>query len=66
MASVFLAMAKYSKTELVDFIANSQELDNEAKAQLIKMLRENKTYGLVWEDNVEIAYEYMKEQLPVP
>lgn len=58
-------MAKYSKTELVDFIANSQELDNEAKAQLIKMLRENKTYGLVWEDNVEIAYEYMKEQLPV-
>ena len=31
-------MAKYTKEELVNFVVNSQELDNEAKSQLIKLL----------------------------
>lgn len=58
-------MAKYTKEELVSFVINSQELDNEAKSQLIKMLRENKTYGLVWERNPEDAHEFLRDNLPI-
>lgn len=58
-------MAKYTNTELVNLVAESKEIDNEAKAQLIKMLRENKTYGLVWERNPEDAKEILKEKIPV-
>ena len=56
-------MAKYTKEELVSFVINSQELDNEAKSQLIKMLRENRSYGIVWEDNPEDALLYLKDNL---
>ena len=56
-------MAKYTKEELVNFVINSHELDNEAKSQLIKMLRENRSYGIVWEDNPEDALLYLKDNL---
>ena len=46
-------------------LANDKNLDNDAKAQLIKILRENKTYGLVWEHNPEEAYELLRSKLPV-
>jgi adenine-specific DNA-methyltransferase len=58
-------MAKYSNEELVGLLANDKNLDNDAKAQLIKILRENKTYGLVWEHNPEEAYELLRSKLPV-
>ncbi len=57
-------MAKYSNEELVGLLANDKNLDNDAKAQLTKTLRENKTYGLVWEHNPEEAYELLRSKLP--
>ena len=57
-------MAKYSNEELVGLLANDKNLDNDAKAQLIKILRENKTYGLVWENKPEEVEDRLKDKLP--
>lgn len=58
-------MAKYSNKELADFVLASSNIDNEAKSQLVHMLRSNKTYGLVWEDNPEEAVEKMRSEIPM-
>lgn len=58
-------MAKYTNAELVDYISGCSTLDNEVKSQIIKILRENKTYGLVWERNPEEAYEILREKIAV-
>lgn len=58
-------MAKYTNAELANLVAESTEIDNDAKAQIIKMLRESKTYGLVWERNPEDAKEILKDKLVV-
>lgn len=58
-------MAKYTNVELANLVASSTEFDTETKAQLIKVLKEKKTYGLVWEENVEDAYEAMRQQIPI-
>lgn len=57
-------MAKYTNAELVEFIKGTPDLDNEAKSQLIKLLRENRSYGIVWEDNPEDAVEFMRGNIP--
>lgn len=44
-------MAKYTYQELVNFVLASNNIDNDAKAQLIKLLREKKKFGIVWEDS---------------
>ena len=58
-------MAKYTNAKLANLVAESTEIDNDAKAQIIKMLRESKTYGLVWERNPEDAKEILKDKLLV-
>lgn len=58
-------MAKYTNQELANFILASSNLDNEAKSQLVHMLRSNTTYGLVWEDKPEEANEMLKIKIPV-
>lgn len=58
-------MAKYTNAELVEYISGCSTLDNDVKSQIIKILRENKTYGLVWERNPEEAYEILREKLAV-
>ena len=58
-------MAKYTNAELANLVAESTEIDSDAKAQIIKMLRESKTYGLVWERNPEDAKEILKDKLVV-
>ena len=57
-------MAKYTNAELVEFIKDTPDLDNDAKSQLIKLLRESRSYGIVWEDNPEDAVEFMKDNIP--
>ena len=57
-------MAKYTNAELVEFIKDTPDLDNDAKSQLIKLLRESRSYGIVWEDNPEDAVELMKDNIP--
>jgi len=53
------------KEALVAAVMSSTELDNEQKSQLIRLIREQKKYGLVWEDSKEDAWEKMKTSIPV-
>ena len=60
------AMSRYiDKEALVAAVMSSTELDNEQKSQLIRLIREQKKYGLVWEDSTEDAWEKMKTSIPV-
>ncbi len=58
-------MAKYSNAELANYISECRELDNDVKSQVLNFLRENKKYGLVWEDDPEEAYEVLRAKIPV-
>ena len=58
-------MAQYTNAELVNYISGCSSLDNDVKSQVIKILRENKKYGLVWEHNPEDANEILRTKIPV-
>lgn len=58
-------MAKYTNNELVSFILASNNIDSDAKSQLINFLRTNRSYGMVWEDNPEEAVNRMRREIPV-
>lgn len=61
-----MAMSRHiDKEALVAAVMSSKELDNEQKSQLIRLIREQKKYGLVWEDSTEDAWEKMKDFIPV-
>jgi len=53
------------KEALVAAVMSSTELDNEQKSQLIRLIREQKKYSLVWEDSTEDAWEKMKTSIPI-
>lgn len=57
-------MAKYTNQELVNFVLASNNIDNDAKAQLIKLLREKKKFGIVWEDSKEDELEQLRLTIP--
>lgn len=56
---------KFDKCELEKKIREATNLDNEDKSNLLQLLKEKKTYGLVWEDSTEDAYEELKTKIPV-
>ena len=59
-------MAKIKDKEaLVSKLRGLQGLSNDEKSALIGLLREHKTYGLVWEDSTEQAWENLKRFIPV-
>ena len=59
-------MAKIkNKQELINKIKNAEGFSNEEKSQMLALLNENKTYGLVWEKSTEDAWEIMKDYVPV-
>ena len=59
-------MAKIkNKQELISKIKNAEGFSNEEKSQMLALLNENKTYGLVWEKSTEDAWEMMKDYVPV-
>lgn len=59
-------MAKIkNKQELISKIKNAEGFSNEEKSQMLALLNENKTYGLVWENSTEDAWEMMKDYVPV-
>ena len=59
-------MAKIkNKQELISKIKNAEGFSNEEKSQMLALLNESKTYGLVWEDSTEDAWEKMKDYVPV-
>ena len=56
---------KFDKNELAKKIRESENLSNDDKSCLLELLNEKKTYGLVWEDSTEDAYEELKTKIPV-
>lgn len=56
---------KFDKEELTRKIREAEGLSNEDKSALLGLLNEKKTYGLVWEDSTEDAFEQLKTQLPI-
>ena len=56
---------KFDKQELEKKIRDAKDLSNEDKSTLLGLLNEKKTYGLVWEDSTEDAFEKLKTQLPI-
>jgi len=59
-------MAKIkNKQELISKIKNAEGFSNEEKSQMLALLNESKTYGLVWEKSTEDAWEMMKDYVPV-
>ena len=59
-------MAKIkNKQELISKIKNAEGFSNEEKSQMLALLNENKTYGLVWENSTEDAWKIMKDYVPV-
>ena len=55
-------MAKIkNKQELISKIKNAEGFSNEEKSQMLALLDENKTYGLVWEKSTESAWKMMKD-----
>ena len=56
---------KFDKEELIRKIREAEGLSNEDKSALLGLLNEKKTYGLVWEDSTEDAFEQLRTQLPI-
>ena len=54
-----------NKYELEKKIGELDGLTNDEKSQLIALLRQQKKYGLVWEDKPEEAELRMEDKLPV-
>ncbi len=56
---------KFDKEELIRKIREAEGLSNEDKSALLELINEKKTYGLVWENSTEDAFEQLKTQLPI-
>lgn len=54
-----------NKLELAKKINNLEGLTNEEKSELLKLLRSQKKYGLVWEDKPEETELRMRDEQPV-
>lgn len=57
-------MAKIEKNKLIEKVKELEGLSNDEKAALIGYIK-TKTYGLVWEDSNEKAWEQLKDYIPV-
>ena len=54
-----------NKTELIQKLRSLEGLTLYEKADLIKLVNDNKKYGLVWEDKPEDVEEQLRQNLPV-
>lgn len=60
-----VGMLSMNKYELAKKINELEGLTNDEKSELIKLLRSQKKYGLVWEDKPEDAEQRMVNEQPV-
>lgn len=58
-------MKATERHKLIDRIKTIEGLTDDERSALLGLLRESKTYGLVWEDNPEEVEERLREELPV-
>ena len=59
------AMKATEKLKLIERIKTIEGLTDEERSAFLGLLRESKTYGLVWEDRPEAVEERLREDLPV-
>lgn len=58
-------MKATDKAKLIDRINTLEGLTDDERSALLGLLREHKTYGLVWEDKPEDVEERLRNELPV-
>lgn len=58
-------MKATERHKLIDRIKTLEGLTDDERSALLGMLRESKTYGLVWEDKPEAVEERLRTELPV-
>ena len=58
-------MNRNDRTNLIRRINEIEGLTDKERSALLGLLRESKSYGLVWEDKPEAVEERMQEELPV-
>ena len=58
-------MKATDRQKLIDRVKTLEGLTDEERSALLGLLRESKTYGLVWEDKTEDVEERLREELPV-
>lgn len=60
-----IAMKATDRHNLINRIKSLEGLTDDERAALLGLLRESKTYGLVWEDKPEAVEERLRTELPV-
>lgn len=58
-------MKATDRHKLIDRIKTLEGLTDDERSALLELLRETKTYGLVWEDKTEAVEERLRNELPV-
>lgn len=58
-------MKATDRQKLIDRVKTLEGLTDDERSALLGLLRESKTYGLVWEDKTEDVEERLREELPV-
>ncbi|MDE6226904.1 MAG: site-specific DNA-methyltransferase [Muribaculaceae bacterium] len=58
-------MKATERHKLIERIKTIEGLTDDERSALLGLLREHKTYGLVWEDNPEAVEERLREELPI-
>lgn len=58
-------MNNQDKANLIKRITEIEGLTDAERSSLLGLLRENKTYGLVWEDKPEAIEEKLRDELPI-
>ena len=58
-------MKATDKANLIDRIKTIEGLTDDERSALLGLLRESKTYGLVWEDKPEDVEERLRNEIPV-
>ncbi len=58
-------MKAEDKRKLIERVQTLDGITDDERAALLGLLRESKTYGLVWEDKPEDVEERLREELPV-
>ncbi len=58
-------MKASDRNKLRNRIRTLEGLTDDERSQLLGLLNESKTYGLVWEDKPEKVEEQLRQQLPI-
>lgn len=58
-------MKATDRHKLIDRIKTLEGLTDDERSALLSLLREHKTYGLVWEDKPEDVEDRLRDELPV-